>query len=179
MYKSVCIHKIILVHVADVTYPWLTTSAKQYQDPCFGSLMESVNYQQCFLNFPFNLITVANQGEGPTPSYFWTKKIVLGDCHPLIWGSGWPLPPPPPSHLSQCLDPATGLANWTMAFLSSQPWCRLKSCYTARAKNKNFSASSQMDLTGGLVLSVMQSAIKLLATYVMYLRQPYIILKLI
>ena len=84
MYKSVCIHKIILVHVADVTYPWLTTSAKQYQDPRFGSLMDSLNYQQCFLNFPFNLITVANPGEGPTPSYFWTKKIVLGDCHPLI-----------------------------------------------------------------------------------------------
>ena len=100
MYKSVCIHKIILVHVADVTYPWLTTSAKQYQDPCFGSLMESVNYQQCFLNFPFNLITVANPGEGPTPSYFWTKKIVLGDCHPLSEGlddpSHPPLPPPPP-----------------------------------------------------------------------------------
>ena len=113
MYKSVCIHKIILVHVADVTYPWLTTSAKQYQDPCFGSLMDSVNYQQCFLNFSLNLITVANPGEGPTPSYFWTKKIVLGDCHPLIWGSGWPLPPPPPHpRLSQCLDPATGLANW-------------------------------------------------------------------
>lgn len=163
MYKSVCIHKIILVHVADVTYPWLTTSAKQYQDPCFGSLMESVNYQQCFLNFPFNLITVANPGEGPTPSYFWTKKIVLGDCHPLISMSGsghW-------------------ISQLNHGFFIKPTWCRLKSCYTARAKNKNFSASSQMDLTGGLVLSVMQSAIKLLATYVMYLRQPYIILKLI
>lgn len=178
MYKSVCIHKIILVHVADVTYPWLTTSAKQYQDPCFGSLMDSVNYQQCFLNFSLNLITVANPGEGPTPSYFWTKKIVLGDCHPLIWGSGWPLPPPPPP---PPLISMSGSGHWIsqLNFLSSQPWCRLKSCYTARAKNKNFSASSQMDLTGGLVLSVMQSAIKFLATYVMYLRQPYIILKLI
>ena len=177
MYKSVCIHKIILVHVADVTYPWLTTSAKQYQDPCFGSLMESVNYQQCFLNFPFNLITVANPGEGPTPLIFGPKKLFWETATPLSEGLDDPSPPPP--HLSQCLDSATGLANWTMAFLSSQPWCRLKSCYTARAKNKNFSASSQMDLTGGLVLSVMQSAIKLLATYVMYLRQPYIILKLI
>ena len=83
-FKGTCTSQFVsikLVHVADVTYLWLTTSAKQYQDPCFGSLMESVNYQQCFLNFPFNLITVANPGEGPTPSYFWTKKIVLGDCH--------------------------------------------------------------------------------------------------
>ena len=69
-FKGTCTSQFVsikLVHVADVTYLWLTTSAKQYQDPCFGSLMDSMNYQQCFLNFPLNLITVANPGEGPTP----------------------------------------------------------------------------------------------------------------
>ena len=82
---------IKLVHVADVTYPWLTTSAKQYQDPCFGSLMDSMNYQQCFLNFPLNLITVANPGEGPTPPLYLdqteaqkAKKILLGDSPPPL-----------------------------------------------------------------------------------------------
>ena len=114
MYKSVCIHKIILVHVADVTYPWLTTSAKQYQDPCFGSLMDSVNYQQCFLNFPFNLITVANPGEGPTPSYFWTRKIVLGDCHPL--SEGLDDPPPPPSPLISMSGPSHWISQLNHGF---------------------------------------------------------------
>ena len=99
---------IKLVHVADVTYPWLTTSAKQYQDPCFGSLMDSVNYQQCFLNFPLNLITVANPGEGPTPPpYIWTK---LRPKRPkkFFWETG---PPPylrvwmtgPPAYFNVCI----------------------------------------------------------------------------
>ena len=96
MYKSVCIHKIILVHVADVTYPWLTTSAKQYQDPCFGSLMDSVNYQQCFLNFPFNLITVANPGEGPLPLIFGPEKLFWETATPLSEGLDDPSPPSPP-----------------------------------------------------------------------------------
>ena len=97
-FKGTCTSQFVsikLVHVADVTYPWLTTSAKQYQDPCFGSLMDSMNYQQCFLNFPLNLITVANPGEGPTPPPLYldqteaqrAKKILLGDRPP-------PLPPP-------------------------------------------------------------------------------------
>ena len=66
-FKGTCTSQFVsikLVHVADVTYPWLTTCAKQYRDPCFGSQMDSVNYQQCFSNFPFNLITVADPGEG-------------------------------------------------------------------------------------------------------------------
>ena len=177
MYKSVCIHKIILVHVADVTYPWLTTSAKQYQDPCFGSLMGQWITSSAFWISPSTWLQWRIKGRGPPPLIFGPKKLFWETATPLSEGLDDPSHPLP--RLSQCLDPATGLANWTMASLSSQPWCRLKSCYTARAKNKNFSASSQMDLTGGLVLSVMQSAIKLLATYVMYLRQPYIILKLI
>ena len=94
-FKGTCTSQFVsikLVHVADVTYPWLNTSAKQYQDPCFGSLMDSMNYQQCFLNFPLNLITVANPGEGPTPPYFWTKLRPKGPFN--SFGRQAPLPPP-------------------------------------------------------------------------------------
>ena len=120
-FKGTCTSQFVsvkLVHVADVTYPWLTMCAKQYRDPCFGSQMDSVNYQQCFSNFPFNLITVADPGEGSPCLIFgpnWgpngRKKFFWETAPPLILGSRWPGPP-----LISMSGFGTGLANWTMAF---------------------------------------------------------------
>ena len=102
-FKGTCTSQFVsikLVHVADVTYPWLTTSeeevrsCKQYQDPCFGSPMDSMNYQQCFLNFPLQPdYSGGSRGGTRTPLIFEPnsglkgRKIFLGDCSP---------PPPPP-----------------------------------------------------------------------------------
>ena len=174
MYKSVCIHKnspCCRCNLPLVNHVCKAVPRSLFWVPNGVSELPAVLFE-----FPLQPDYSGESRGGAHPLLFLDQKNCFGRL-PTPYLRVWMTPPPP--CLSQCLDPATGLANWTMAFLSSQPWCRLKSCYTARAKNKNFSASSQMDLTGGLVLSVMQSAIKLLATYVMYLRQPYIILKLI
>ena len=175
MYKSVCIHKIspcCRCNLSLVNHVCKAVPRSLFWVPNGFSELPAVLFE--FLPQPD--YSGESRG-GAHPLLFLDQKNCFGRLPPpylRVWMTP-PTPPPPP------LISMSGSGHWIsqLNFLSSQPWCRLKSCYTARAKNKNFSASSQMDLTGGLVLSVMQSAIKFLATYVMYLRQPYIILKLI